>query len=98
MVKIKLNLTKLDKKRFFKGEKGTYADLVLIDYKDGPKYDNDGFVKQDCTKEEREAKVEMPIIGSFRYIGGKPSGAAKPALVEPAAPADDDTDSSDVPF
>lgn len=53
MVKIKLNLTKLDKERFFKGEKGTCADLVLIDYKDGPKYDNDGFVKQDCTKEEQ---------------------------------------------
>ena len=97
MVKIKLNLTKLDRKRLFKGEKGTYCDLVLIDYKDGPKFDNDGFVKQDCTKEEREAKVEMPIIGSFRYIGGKqaPAPAAKAKAAVATEPEDPD---SSLPF
>lgn len=98
MIKVKLNCSKLDKARFFKGEKGTYADLVLIDYKDGPKYDNDGFVKQDCTKDEREAKVEMPIIGSFRYIGGKPAPRQTAAPKAPNPPVEDDSDSSGVPF
>jgi len=63
MILIKLDCSKIDKARLFKGKKGTYADLVLIEYKDGPKFNNDGFVKQSAEK-----GVEMPIIGSWRKV------------------------------
>lgn len=73
MIILDIDVTKLDKSRFREGSKGgKYCDLVLIDHKTDK---SDGFVKQGVSKEEREARVEMPIIGNFRIIGGsKPAG------------------------
>ena len=64
-ISVKLDVTKIDKSRLFKGEKGTYLNLttfVELDEKD--QYDNNGFVTQEQTKEEREAKTQLPIIGN----------------------------------
>lgn len=89
----KIDVTKIDKAKLFKGEKGTYLDLVLIDNKAGTdQYGNDGFVKQGSSKEDREAGVEMPIIGNWKRVGPK---KAQPAP-KPASPIDHSAD--DVPF
>jgi hypothetical protein len=88
MISIKLNCTKLDKNRLFKGKQGTYADLILMENKDGrDQYGFDGFVKQSVTKEEREAGVKGPIVGNWKHLGqgaansparasGRPVGAS----------------------
>lgn len=64
MITLKINVTKLDKKRFFTGKKGIYCDLVLID---SPNNENGDFiVKQSISKEERAANVQMPILGDAK--------------------------------
>lgn len=69
-ISISVDVTMLDKERFYVGEKGTYVDLtafVELDEKD--KYGNSGFVTQSQTKEEREAGAERPpIVGNTKVF------------------------------
>jgi hypothetical protein len=84
-IAIKIDVTKINKDHLFRGEKGTYLDLVMRENKDGPgKYGDDGFVAQSVSKEAREAGEKGPIIGNWKYIGA-------------AAPKAQDA-TSDIPF
>lgn len=95
MISIKLNCSKLDKTRLFNGKNGMMADLVLFTNKNGPDdYGNDGFVKQSCTKEERERGVMLPIVGNWKHLGQSAPRAAASEKLEP--PVVDESDS--VPF
>jgi len=94
-IAISIDVTLLDKKRFKEmtrknGNRAVFADLVLVETPDG-QY-GDFMVKQSISKEEREAKVEMPILGNGRYLVSKGKPAAKPK----PAPHQDETDG--VPF
>lgn len=91
MILIKIDVLKLDKNRFFKGAKGTYCDLVLIETPDG-EY-GDYMVKQSVTKEEREAKLQMPILGNGKIIGQRSQNTPRNS----AAHAQENLD-EDVPF
>lgn len=77
MITISIDVTLLDKARFKEvvvkdGHTAKFCDIVLIETPTG-KF-GDYMVKQDTTKEEREAKVQMPILGNGKIRGG----AAKP--------------------
>lgn len=66
---VKIDVTKIDKDRLFKGEKGTYLDLTtFIDTDELDKYGNNGFISQSVSKEEREAKVQTPILGNIKVF------------------------------
>lgn len=70
----KIDVTKIKKERLFRGKKGTYLDLVFIptptsDY-------GDYMIKQSVSKEEREAGVEMPILGNVKTLDKGNPGAA----------------------
>lgn len=94
---VKLDVTKIDKARLHKGQKGTYLDLVLHENKGGTdQYGNDGFVTQGTTKEDRAAGVKMPIIGNWRRVGQKPQEQPQARRTAPPAPAEVPDD--DVPF
>lgn len=95
---VKLDVTKVDKNRLFQGKNGAkYLDLVLFENRDGPdKFGNDGFVTQSCSKEEREKGVKMPILGSWKRIGGSKK-VEKPATPK-APPADGQPPEDEVPF
>ena len=68
MISLKIDVTKIDKKRLFKGEKGTYLDLILIET---PKSQySDYMVKQQVTKEERERGVEI-IVGDGKNFASQ---------------------------
>ena len=68
-ISIRIDVTKLDKTRFYKGDKGTYADLTtFVDVDNVDQYDNNGFITQSQTKEEREAGVKMPILGNVKVF------------------------------
>lgn len=74
MIVVKIDWNKIDVERLYRGEKTDYLNIVLKDNRDGTdQYGNDGFVIQDQTKEEREAKVRAPIIGNWRHLGQKPA-------------------------
>ena len=66
---LKLDVTKLDKSRFFKGDKGTYVDLTtFIDLDELDQYGNNGFVTQSTSKEERQNGVKLPILGNSKVF------------------------------
>jgi len=63
MIKLNLNLSKIDKTRLVKGEKGIYIDLVLIETPDS-KYGQDFMVVQDLGREASEAGEKGPILNN----------------------------------
>jgi single-stranded DNA-binding protein len=96
-VSIKIDVTKIDKSRLFKGEKGTYLDLTtFIDLDQKDQYDNNGFISQSVSKEEKENNVQTPILGNCRVFwkeqNSTPQSSAQPQAQ--ALPDDDD----DIPF
>lgn len=98
IITVKVDVRKLDKSRFFEGKAradGTrplYADLVLMPTREVGKYGDTHIVKQSLSKEEREAKVELPIIGNATERGAK--AAASPA---PERPQFSGVDEGDAP-
>lgn len=106
MIKLKIDVTKIDKSRLFVGAKGTYLDLVVYENDRPDEYGNDFSVKQDCTKEDRDAGVKMPYIGNGKNIGQKrqqSQAQAQPARTtrnipraQPQVENPEDTDS--IPF
>jgi len=67
---IKIDVTKIDKSRLFKGDKGTYLDLTtFIELDEQDKYGNNGFIAQSQTKEERDAGADRPtILGNVKVF------------------------------
>lgn len=78
MITVKINVSKIDKERLYKGEKGVYLDLVLMPTPNS-EY-NDYLVKQNTTKEERERGIELPIIGGAKEFNSQLSDEEKDDL------------------
>ena len=77
-ISLKIDVTKIDKARLYKGAKGTYLDLTtFIDTEVADQYENHGFISQSVDKEEREAKVQTPILGNVKvfYTEGSQGGS-----------------------
>ena len=90
MITIKIDVTKIDKVRLYKGEKGTYLGAVLIPTPDS-KY-GDYMIVEEVSKEEREAGKKGTILGNGNTL--------KVRAVEPTTiPAKiEDQESGDLPF
>jgi hypothetical protein len=71
-VSIKLDVKKLDKARFFAANSGAlYVDLtIFLDPDNEGQYGDHGFITQSLTKEERDQKVQMPILGNGKIFYG----------------------------
>lgn len=100
MITGKIDVSKIDKSKLFKGEKGTYLDIILIETPNG-QY-GDYMIAQSVSKEERAAGVKGAILGNAKNLnsGSSPQqGQRRPVntTVPTAAKAADD-ESSDVPF
>jgi len=68
-ISIKIDVTKLDKSRFFTGQKGTYADLtVFIDSENPSQYGDHGGIAQSATQEERANGVKLPFVGNAKIF------------------------------
>ncbi len=100
-VSVKIDVNKIDKSRLYKGAKGTYLDLTtFININEVDQYDNNGFISQSMTKEERSCGSEnTPILGNVKVfyndqasVDSMPKSA--PAKAEPEVADFDD----DIPF
>ena len=91
IIKLNIDVTKLDKAKFYKGAKGTYCNLTVLLKDETDQYGNDGMIVEDVSKEARESGTKGTIVGNAK-IAGKQSPAKQP----PAASAQDDSD--DIPF
>jgi hypothetical protein len=67
-IAVKLDVMKIDKKKLYQGEKGTYLDAVIIMKDEQDQYGNIGMIVQNSTKEEREQGMKGAILGNVRYI------------------------------
>jgi len=98
-VDISIDVSKLDKEKFIKGEKGTYCNLTVFLDPDNPdQYGKHGGVKQALTKAEKEAgknPKDQPYIGNAKVFWKGDTPQAAPTQ---AAPAQDDPFDSDIPF
>lgn len=66
MLTLKLDVSKIDKAKLFKGEKGIYLDAVLIETPNSEF--SDFMIVQNATKEEREAGIKGAILGNAKEI------------------------------
>ena len=65
IINIKVDVTKLDKSKFFKGKKGTYANLTVAENMDGEsEYGDTHYVFESQSKEERDAKTPKTYLGN----------------------------------
>lgn len=101
-ITMSIDVTKIDKSRLFPGEKGTYLNLqTFVDLDNKDQYDNNGFITQSLSKDERDSGKQMPILGNVKVFW---SGEGQPSQRQqqnnkPAAPAYAGDDmSDDIPF
>ena len=98
-VSVKLNLSKIDKARLFKGEKGTYLDATMfIDLDNQGQFGDNGMITQDVSKEEREQGVKGAILGNvkvfYKGAGTQPQNDPSAKQANPQGNGFDD----DLPF
>jgi len=95
MIKGKIDVTKIDKSALFKGKKGTYLDIALIETPNS-KYSDTHMIVQDIGKERRDAGEKGPILGNARDWAKQ----AEPDIVRdrPASAELPDDEDSSFPF
>jgi hypothetical protein len=68
-VSLKIDVSKIDKARLFKGEKGTYLDAtVFVDVDQLDQYGNSGMITQDVSKDEKQQGVKGNILGNCKVF------------------------------
>lgn len=68
-IALKIDVTKIDKARLFKGQKGTYLDAILMYDSEADRFDNNGMIVQSVSKEERELGERGAILGNAKELG-----------------------------
>ena len=76
IIKLNIDVTKIDKKRLHKGAKGTYANFTVLLRDQPDQYGNYGMIVEDVSKEEREAGAKGTILGNAKIVGNR--GQRKP--------------------
>lgn len=77
-VSVRIDVTKIDKDKLYKGQKGQYLDLTtFINLDEQDKYGNNGSISQSVSKEERDAGVKTPILGNVKVFYQTSNAPAK---------------------
>jgi hypothetical protein len=103
LVSLKIDVTKIDKARLYKGQKGTYLDATVYLLDEPDEYGNSGMITQSVSKEERESGVKGAILGNVKILKDfgtaeakpEPKPAPKPVLSTPPPTSQYD---DDLPF
>lgn len=81
IIRIKLDRKKLLEEYVFKGAKGEYYDLTLLENRDGTdRFGNDFMLVQDLGQSARKAGKKGPIVGNAKYVG---TGQSAPRKEQP---------------
>jgi len=89
MIKIMLDVSKIDKARLYEGKKGVYLNAVLIET---PKSEyGDFMIVEDRSYEERQAGQKGTILGNGKIVTGHGSDQRED-------PPEGNYDKGDVPF
>jgi len=83
-ISIKIDVSKIDKARLFKGEKGNYLDLTtFIDTDEAGQYGDHGFISQSVTKDERAQGINGNILGNCKVFFTEGTQQAPPPQQAP---------------
>ena len=89
IINVKVDVTKLNKDKFFVGQKGTYANLVVAENRDGEnQYGDTHYVYEQQSKEEREAKTDKNYVGKGKQFtfGTEPEAMATETVTDDDLP------------
>lgn len=82
VIQCKIDVSKIDKTKLFKGAKGTYLDCTLIETPTNP-HGNSHMIVQAVSKEDRLAGVKGAILGNAKTFDNgsrsRPTHTRKPA-------------------
>jgi len=68
-IRIKIDVTKIDKAELYRGEKGTYLNAtVFMNPHEIGKYGDNGMITQDISKDRRNAGEEGAILGNVKVF------------------------------
>jgi hypothetical protein len=68
-VSLKIDVSKIDKYKLFKGAKGNYLDAqVFIDLAELDQYGNSGMITQAVTREEKQNGIKGNILGNCKVF------------------------------
>jgi hypothetical protein len=98
-IELRIDVSKIEKERLYKGKKGTYLTMItFIDTEEKDKHENNGFISHKATEEERANKQYTPILGNAKvfYTDSQDSMARKPVTQQQPASMGDFDD--DIPF
>ena len=68
VISLKIDVSKIDKSKLFKGEKGTYLDAVIFLKDEKDQYGNNGMITQSVSKEDREKGGKGVILGNAKIV------------------------------
>lgn len=88
-INLQIDVTKLDKTRFYKGEKGTYCNVTtMIDLDNADQYGNHGFITQSKNKDEPK-DLQLPILGNGKIVWREEQPQHQPSKQQTSIPRDD---------
>ena len=64
----KIDVTKIDKNKLFKGKKGTYCDVVIFVNDEVDQFGNIASVQQSQSKEDREGGAPKIYLGNLKDL------------------------------
>jgi hypothetical protein len=97
-IKIKIDVSKIDKAALYKGTKGTYLDCVAWPSKTTGQYGDTHYIVQELSREKRDVGEKGAIIGNMTVPdGGQPRQEARPVQRQ-AQVVTQDGDGDDIPF
>jgi hypothetical protein len=100
-IKLRLDVTKIDKAGLYKGTKGTYLDCVAWPSKTPGQYGDTHYVVQELSKEKRDAGEKGAIIGNMTVPDDEPPQHQQPRPLQRQQKMDEvftDDDSDSIPF
>ena len=88
IINVKVDVTKLDKSKFFVGKKGTYANITVAENMDGEsEYGDTHYVFESQSKEERDAKTPKNYLGNGKeFVFNNNGGTQTTATVDDDLP------------
>ena len=90
-INLKIDVSKIDKERLFKGKKGTYLDATaFIDLDNQGEFGDNGIINQAVSKEEREQGQRGELIGNVTVFYKDDGQSQAPQQADNAGGFDDD--------
>lgn len=86
LLSLSIDVTKIDKSRLYKGQKGTYLKLTVGINDEPDQFGNNVSSWEEQTKEERDAKAQRNFLGNGKVLfsDDHKEKAAAPVNREPA--------------